>query len=86
MVTQLTIRDVPEEDVERLKREAAAKHVSLNRLLRDVITVEADKLRRRAAMTQTVQEVDTFRAKVAEEAGGYLTDSTELIREDRDAR
>ena len=85
MVTQLTIRDVPEEDVERLRREAAVKRVSLNSLLRDVITAEAALLRRRKVMKQT-HEMDRLRAKVAEESGGYLTDSTDLIREERDQR
>jgi hypothetical protein len=86
VVTQLTVRDVAVEDVDLLKREAAARHVSLNTVLRDVIAAEAEMIRRRAAMKETISAMDELRARIAEEAGGYVTDSTALIREDRDRR
>ena len=83
---QLTVRDVSAEDVDLLKEEAAARHVSLNTVLRDVIAAEASMIRRRAAMKETIHAMDELRARIAEEAGDYLTDSTELIRADRDIR
>lgn len=86
MVTQLTVRDVSVEDVDVLKREAAARHVSLNTVLRDIVAAEAEQIRRRARMKETIREMDQLRARIAEEAGGYLSDSTQLIREDRDSR
>jgi hypothetical protein len=86
VVTQLTVRDVPVEDVELLKREAAARHVSLNAVLRDGIAAQAEQIRRRARMKETIRGMDELRTRIAEEAGGYLTDSTQLIREDRDNR
>ena len=86
MPTQVTIRDVPEEDVAALKREAARRQLSLNSVLRSVITAEAEKIRRRGAIYENVQAMDELRARIAERAGGYVSDSTQLIREDRDSR
>ena len=88
MDSQVTIRDVPVEDVEIFKREAAAQRVSLNSALRAVIVAEAGRLRRRrrASVEEVFEATDQLRARIAEEAGGYVTDSTQLIREDRDSR
>ena len=60
MVTQLTVRDVSVEDVDVLKREAAARHVSLNTVLRDIVAAEAEQIRRRARMKETIRETDAL--------------------------
>lgn len=83
MVIQLTVRDVPIEDVAFLKREAASKQISLNSLLRGAIGAEAEQLRRREALTRIMNDVDERRARIAERVGGVVPDSVELIREDR---
>ena len=83
MVVQLTVRDVPVEDVAFLKREAASRQISLNSLLRGAIGAEAEQLRRREALTRIMAEVDARRARIADRAGGALPDSVDLIREDR---
>ena len=85
LVVQLTIRDLPEDDIDALKREAVARGVSLNSVLRSIISAQAGKLRRRE-MDDDIRAMERLRARIAERAGGYLPDSTQLIREDRDSR
>ena len=84
MSTQLTVRQVPKEDVEVLRREAAAQQTSLNSLLRDALAVEAQLVRSREAMANVIKEVHERRLRIAKRLGGYVPASVELIREDRD--
>ena len=83
MVMQLTVRDIPIQDVELLKAEAAAQSVSLNSLLRATIGEWAELLRRREALRAIMGEVDVRRDRIAKRVGGLLPDSADLIREDR---
>lgn len=75
-MAQVLIRNIDDEAIERLKARAARKKTSLERELRTIITeaVSRDRLeiRRRAAEMRRGL------------AGRKHSDSTKLIREDRD--
>jgi len=86
MVTQFTAREVSVEDDDVSERQAPARYVNLNTVLRDIVVAECEQIRHQAHMMETIREMDQLRARIAEEAGGYLTDSTRLTRGDRDSR
>lgn len=52
-MSDVLIRDVPESDLERLRAEAAARGVSLQRLLAETLHMQAAHLRRREALART---------------------------------
>jgi plasmid stability protein len=76
IVAQVVIRNIDDEAIQRLKARAARKGRSLEHELRTIITAAA------------VAERSEFRARAAQLrqqlAGRRHSDSTELIRRDRD--
>jgi len=75
-VAQVVIRNIDEEAMRRLKSRAARKGVSLERELRTILTAAA-----RADRTGFGERAAAFRRKLA---GRRHSDSTRLIRRDRD--
>jgi len=75
-MAQVVIRNIDEEAMRRLKSRAARKGVSLERELRTILTEAA-----RADRTGFGERAAAFRRKLA---GRRHSDSTRLIRPDRD--
>src|SRR5687768_935489 len=82
---QLTIRDVPEDVVQMLREEAAEHGHSLNTVVRTALAEHADRRRRAKRFQEALPRLDALREQIRREHGGDLSDSTELIREDRTA-
>lgn len=81
---QLTIRGVPEPDLEALREEAAATGRSLNSIVCTAIAEHIERERRRRALAEAIPEIREFRERLRLEHGGDFSDSTPLIRADRD--
>lgn len=64
-MSNVLIRDVPTEDLERLRAAAAARGVSLQRYLRDAVRAQASFLRRREALGRAADRLEG-RAQVPE--------------------
>ncbi len=81
----LTVRKIPKEIYRRLKESARENHRSLNAeilaLLADEDAWRLRRLRIKAALPELDKARDEFARKY-----GTLTDSVNLIREDRDTR
>jgi antitoxin FitA len=77
-MANLTIRNVEEEVVDRLKRKAAQNGRSLEAELRDVLKQAAQ----RKSREELLAEIDRIAAMTPKDV--KQTDSTKLIREDRD--
>lgn len=75
-MAQVVIRNIDEDAMRRLRVRAARKGVSLERELRTILTEAA-----RADRTGFAERASAFRAKLA---GRRHSDSTRLIRKDRD--
>jgi plasmid stability protein len=81
----LTVRRIPG-DVYRRLRDAAKSHGrSLNAEILAILTDEDGWVRRRAEVGTLLAELDDARKNLAQKYP-HLSDSTRLIREDRDAR
>lgn len=82
---QLTVRDVPQAVVAELKEEAAARKASLNRVVRDALEAYVERRRHQRMLPGLIDAMDELRESIRARRGGVLvSDSTELIREDRD--
>ena len=81
---QLTIREVPEDVVQVLREEAAEYGHSLNTVVRTALAEHADRRRRAKRIPDLLSEMAALRERIRQEAGGDLSDSTPLIREDRE--
>ena len=75
-MAQVVIRNIDDDAIRRLKARAARKGISLERELRAIVTEAA-----RADRTNFLERAASFRRKLA---GRRHTDSTALIRKDRD--
>ena len=75
-MAQVVIRNIDDEAMRRLKSRAARKGVSLERELRTILTEAV-----RADRTGFAERAAAFRRKLA---GRRHSDSTTLIRKDRD--
>jgi plasmid stability protein len=81
-MTDVLIRGVPEEVLDRLKRRAAAHNRSLQGELRELLIRSAEE-----AVVDGAALAREVRERIAERRGGpFDTDSTDLIRADRDSR
>jgi plasmid stability protein len=78
-MADVLIRDVPEQVLAALERRAAANGRSLQQELLWLLEVTADELDREVAMGAA----DAIRERLSL-TGREFSDSTELIREDRD--
>ena len=76
-MANVTIRNLDDAVVERLKERAKANHRSLEAELREILT--------RSAGSMTREELIAFAKRIAAKTPDVpQTDSAELIREDRD--
>ena len=81
----LTLRRIPKDVYKRLKETARRHHRSLNAEILAILNDEDGWTRRRLRMAAVLPEIDRIREEIAKKHG-ILSDSTELIREDRDSR
>jgi plasmid stability protein len=84
-MTDVLIRGVSDEVLERLKRRAAANNRSLQGELKEILTTSA----RREPLPEVdaVELARRVKEKIAARHGGpFETDSADLIRDDRDTR
>ncbi|MCW5770529.1 MAG: hypothetical protein KIT16_02750 [Rhodospirillaceae bacterium] len=75
---QLLVRNLDDGVIERLKRQAEARRISLEQLLREVLADAAGRSR-----AEMLAEMDRIRAMTPRK---LATSSTDLIRKDRDRR
>ena len=81
-MTDVLIRGVPEDVLDRLKRRAAAHNRSLQGELRELLIRSAEE-----AVVDGAALAREVRERIAERRGApFDTDSTDLIRADRDSR
>ena len=81
-MTDVLIRGVPEDVLDRLKRRAVAHNRSLQGELRELLIRSAEE-----AVVDGAALAREVRERIAERRGGLFdTDSTDLIRADRDSR
>jgi plasmid stability protein len=81
----LTVRKIPKEVYKRLKESARQNHRSLNAEVLALLEDEDAWKLRRLRIKAVLPELDKARDEFAREYG-TLTDSVDLIREDRDTR
>lgn len=74
----LTIRNLDNQVIEKLKAQARANHRSLEGEVRHALTQRADPLGRMAEFRERTRQLMSLAA------GTDQTDSVELLREDRD--
>jgi plasmid stability protein len=84
VVPQLTIRDVPEDVVDQLRKAAKRRGQSLNAAVKGILAAEAAEERRHEQAEATLARMDALRERLREEHGGDFEESWPLIREDRD--
>lgn len=81
----LTVRRIPKDLYKRLKQTAKRNHRSLNAEILATLADEDGWVRRRLQIEAALPEIDRIREEIAKKHG-ILSDSAELIREDRDSR
>lgn len=80
-----TVRNIPKEHYDLLRREARRQRTSVNSQILDSIRDKVEELKRRRQAARAMVKIDKLRAEVARKYP-HQTDSVELIREDRDGR
>lgn len=82
-MTDVLVRGLPDEVLERLKRRAAANNRSLQGELKEILTESAREQPRR--QVDAVELARKIKEKIRREHGGRLEgDSTDIIREYRE--
>ncbi|MYI82798.1 MAG: hypothetical protein F4056_05660 [Chloroflexi bacterium] len=80
----LTVRNVPDDVIRALREEASETGRSLNVVARTALQEHVERRRSRQRLADGVRAVDSLRSRIKERAGGALSDSVSLIREDRE--
>ncbi len=80
-MSDLILRDVDEYLIQKLTAQATAQGTSVEEYAKTVLTSQTPPPKR-LSRAELVRKADEFRKKV----GPQKTDSTQLIREDRDSR
>jgi plasmid stability protein len=83
-MAQLTVRDIPDETVDELKAAAQERGQSMNALVRAALEDYLQARRRARTLRDLLPEIDRRREAIRRRHG-ILSDSTEIIREFRDA-
>jgi plasmid stability protein len=78
-MANLSIKDLPDQVHKELKKAAEARGQSLNGYIVHVLKLDAEERARRARMRKNKDELRKFVKSLP-----YMSDSTELIREDRE--
>ena len=81
---QLTVRNVPDDVMEALRDEAAQGGRSVNAVARSALREHIDHRQSRMRLAAHLPAMDALRARIEERAGGPLSSSAPLIREDRE--
>ena len=81
---QLTVRNLPDDVVEALHEEAAESGRSVNAVARSALQEHTRRRHSRMRLEGGVRAMDALRARIKEYAGGTLSSSVPLIREDRE--
>ncbi len=81
----LTVRNIPKDVHEALRKSATKHHRSLNGEMLEILTYHAERERLRQEAKGTRPEFDRLRDEIARKYPN-APDSVELIREDRDSR
>lgn len=81
----LTVRNIRKDVYKRLKESARRSRRSLNAEILAILNDEDRWIRHRLEIASVLPELDRAREEFAKKYG-TLTDSVELIREDRDTR
>jgi plasmid stability protein len=79
-MSQILVRDLEPEIVEQLKRRARKNRRSLEQEVRLILEQAAEFARRQENLDEFIKLAD----RIAAESGPQTSDSTDLIREDRD--
>ena len=79
VMANLSIKDLPDQVHKELKKAAEARGQSLNGYIVHVLKLDAEERARRARMRKNKDEFRKFVKSLP-----YMSDSTELIREDRE--
>ncbi len=74
----LTVRNMDDHVIEKLKKQAKANHRSLEGEVRHLLTQQFDRLTRIAAVRERSRQLISLTTDLAQ------TDSVDLLREDRD--
>ncbi len=77
----ILIRDVDEQVIQNLSNRAAAQGTSMEEYAKEILTSKVGS-QKRLTRQELIRKADEFRKRV----GPQKTDSTDLIREDRDNR
>jgi plasmid stability protein len=80
---QLTVRDLPDDVIEELRAEAQDAGMSLNAVVRRILSDGAERRRWRRQLRDGIPGMRALREEIAEYSVGTLSDSVDLIREDR---
>ena len=83
-MSQLTVRDVPPDILEELRAEARERGRSLNAQVRAALAEHVARRQRQRRLRAAIPSVDALRERIARRLGHDVSDSTELIREDRE--
>ncbi len=83
-MSQLTVRDVPDDVMDVLRKAATRRGLSLNATVKAMLTEQAAEERRRELAEASVARIKALRERIREEHGGDFEESWPLIREDRD--
>lgn len=84
-MANLTVRNIPRDLYKRLKGNARRNRRSLNAEIVAILGDEDGWIRRRLEIAAVLPELDRAREEFAKKYG-ELSDSVNLIREDRDSR
>lgn len=83
-MSQITVRDIPEDVLLLLREEAAGGHTSLNAVILAALADHAERRSRRLRLQRLLPEFDALQQHILEARGGQVTtDSALLLREDR---
>lgn len=83
-MNQLTIRSVPDDVLRALREEAAERGQSVNTVVREALEAHAARRRDYARLGERIAAADALRERIARRVGGKLSNSAELIRQDRE--
>lgn len=84
MSRQLTVRDVPEDVIRVLRKRAKESGRSMNAVARAALEEYAEREAWQERLRDQLPKMDELRERIRPAHGGDLSDSTDLIREDRD--
>ena len=83
-MSQLTVRNVPEDVIEAIREEAAEGDTSMNAVIRLALQKHVEQRQWQKRAQDIIPEMDALRARIEKRHGGLLDESWPIIREFRD--